>query len=94
MDAIKYFFRKYHAVPANDRGPQYPLASDGAIVGHAKRLCAAWDCEPDNRPEMLPDLKDLRRETFKRAGRFDSHRSKFVDAWYGICERIGFGGEA
>jgi len=100
VDAIKSFFRKHHAVPANDHGPQYPLASDEAIIGHAERLCKAWDADESSRPEMLPDMKDLRRETFKRAiasqppvWRRDKQRSRLVAAWYGICERIGFGGD-
>lgn len=33
MDAVRGFFTRYHAVPANDAGPEWESASDDALIG-------------------------------------------------------------
>jgi len=81
MSTISEFFRRHHAVPANDRGPIYDLGSDEAIHGNAAAACKAWDENPEARGVMLPDMKDLRAETAKRG---------MNGMWSAICDRIGY----
>lgn len=96
MDGIQSFFRKHHAVPANDAGPQYDLAKDEPLVAHADALVKAWDDHFDEtRGIILPELKDARGELFARAVNYpfpSEPRRKLTAAWYALCQRIGFGG--
>lgn len=44
MNAIQSFFRKYNAVPADDRGPSWMQASDESLLGWFNRLSPVVRC--------------------------------------------------
>lgn len=93
---MQSFFRKHHAVPANDAGPQYDLAKDDALIAHAEALVKAWDENHDEtRGIILPEMKDARQTLFARTTAYafpSEQRRKLTAAWYALCQRIGFGG--
>ena len=96
MDALKSFFRKYAAVPATDAGVTWASATDDALLAWCKCNCEAWDANPDAQPELLPDMKELRREAWRRLHKYESFsepRIRLNAAWHNICTRIGFGGD-
>lgn len=67
MNAVKSFFKKYHAVPANDRGVQWSAATREALIGHAESLCQAWDSYPDSRSTISADMRAVLAELNKRS---------------------------
>ncbi len=97
MNAIQAFFRKYHAVPANDAGPQWSQASDAALCGWADQDCQLWDTTlaPDGMV-LWTRMVEVRNELWARleAVAAEERRAALRGAWYSICERIGFGGAA
>lgn len=103
MDAVKSFFAKYHAVPANDAGPQFDKASDAALLGWAEGDCKAWDrtlSGPD-RKTLQNRMVEIRRELWTRIQAFGEidfgnepeARKPIRRAWHAVCMRIGFGGD-
>jgi len=93
---VSSFFRRHGAVPANDRGPQYGLASDEAIAASAESLCKAWDAYEAARPKLVAEMTRLRRESWVRCGKHElgtEGRRLMAHAWYQLVERIGFGGD-
>lgn len=68
MDAIKSFFAKYHAVPANDAGPCWSQASDGALIGWAEMDCAVWDhtLPTADREELRARMQEVGNEMWAR----------------------------
>jgi hypothetical protein len=93
MNALQSFFKKYDAVPSNDRGADWLLATDEALVNWCESNCKAWDANKDAQPELLPIMKDQRKEAFYRAEKHESMTPKrrlLVNAWFEICVRIGF----
>jgi hypothetical protein len=100
MNAIGGFLRKYDAVPADRHGcPQFGPADadDATVIRWAESQVAAWDAgRPEDRAELLPVLKDLRRQTWLRPQRLplgDPTRRRLASAWMRLVDRIGFGGD-
>lgn len=50
-DAIYGFMTKYHAVPADDRGPDWKNANTAALVGHLEGMMEA--CNTDASEKMI-----------------------------------------
>lgn len=79
MNAMQSFLRKYHAVPANDTGPQWSQATDEALLGwfdankHIARsgLRKAGDGQyepvsPQERAAVLPIYQEIVAELDRR----------------------------
>ena len=67
MNGMQAFFKKYHAVPANNDGPKWSQASDDALCGWAKDDCKAWDANPAAREGMRGRMTDMASELDRRA---------------------------
>lgn len=63
MDAVKSFFKKYDAVPANLNGPQWSHASDESILRWSRSDCRQWDRSGDGiRSELRGRMEGMHAE--------------------------------
>jgi hypothetical protein len=97
------FFQKYHAVPANDYGPQWDRATDEALAGWAKSLAESWDANPTDRGILRSRMVEVGNELWKRMERIpEADRelwqgegprppySRLLNGWDGIFRRVGY----
>ncbi len=96
MNAISAFFRKHHAVLVADQGPQWAEASDAALCGWAADDCRLWSSPGpvSGLPQLLERMQAVRNELWARleAVAAEERRAALREAWYSLCELIGFGG--
>jgi hypothetical protein len=62
MDPVKAFFQKYGAVPADDRGPQWELATTDALLTQLSYMTTGRDnhrAVPPNHKYIAPLLADM-----------------------------------
>lgn len=83
MDAIKSFFQKYGAVPANDYGPVWSQATDAALFHHVSEDCQLWRDDPASRPHLQPRMVDVYRELQRR---WDAAKDLDEQAKYGTVK--------
>jgi hypothetical protein len=78
MNAVQSFFRKYHAVPATNKGPTWSEANDEALLGHAAAdMKAWWQVNDSKRPPIAKRLREIEGELRKR-----------IDPWWGMSREL------
>lgn len=69
-DAISGFMTKYHAVPADDRGPDWKNAKTAALVGHLEGMMEACNTDANKVNRVFAtvrlDMAKVARELMTR----------------------------
>jgi hypothetical protein len=99
MDAVKRFFQKYGAVPANNAGPVWSAAADEMLLVWATQDAESWDRHPEDRPYLRGRMQEIRDELWFRLIQYP--KVPFPDqpegyrrlraGWYHLSIRAGFG---
>jgi hypothetical protein len=100
MDALQSFFKKYHAVPGNDRGPQWDLASDEELLawatGDLQILKTDHSLSAASKKSLKDRLLAMRDELFWRMREMPEEacrHNRLRKCWWaiGVSEVLGKG---
>lgn len=95
MNAVQSFFKKYHAIPATNAGPQWDKATTEALIGWADGDCKVWDENADAHARIVDHMADVGNELHRRwwagvrANQDDAIHA--LNASHKIFRRIGYG---